>query len=163
MLFSYSFSKKNLYSTVLSPPRTICHLHLVLCKLTTLSALHVEHNIVCLLILKRSQMSRLLKSNDHLKSRYAEFSFRCGLYYHWYSSNYYSIPSFQNSKTFLTIPWFLIFVRSRALKRYFVDHICAHFHPKGFYTCINTLRTGLLNCLNARSRGLNFRHRASCI
>ena len=28
---------------------------------------------------------------------------------------------------------------------------------------INTLRTGLLNCLNARSRGLNFRHRASCI
>ena len=31
-------------------------------------------------------------------------------------------------------------------------------------TCIvNTLRTGLLNCLNARSRSLNFRHRASCI
>ena len=30
------------------------------------------------------------------------------------------------------------------------------------HTCINTLRTGLLNCLNARSRGLNFRHRASC-
>ena len=28
---------------------------------------------------------------------------------------------------------------------------------------INTLRTGLLNCLNARSRGLIFRHRASCI
>ena len=27
---------------------------------------------------------------------------------------------------------------------------------------INTLRTGLLNCLNARSRGLTFRHRASC-
>ena len=27
----------------------------------------------------------------------------------------------------------------------------------------NTLRTGLFNCLNARSRGLNFRHRASCI
>ena len=27
----------------------------------------------------------------------------------------------------------------------------------------NTSRTGLLNCLNARSRGLNFRHRASCI
>jgi hypothetical protein len=27
----------------------------------------------------------------------------------------------------------------------------------------NTLRTGLLNCLNARSRGLTFRHRASCI
>ena len=30
-------------------------------------------------------------------------------------------------------------------------------------TCFNTLRTGLLNCLNARSRGLTFRHRASCI
>ena len=29
--------------------------------------------------------------------------------------------------------------------------------------CINTLRTGLLNCWNARSRGLTFRHRASCI
>ena len=28
---------------------------------------------------------------------------------------------------------------------------------------INTLRTGPLNCLNARSRVLNFRHRASCI
>ena len=28
---------------------------------------------------------------------------------------------------------------------------------------IKTLRTGLLNCLNARSRGLTFRHRASCI
>ena len=28
---------------------------------------------------------------------------------------------------------------------------------------VNTLRTGLLNCLNARSRGLIFRHRASCI
>ena len=27
----------------------------------------------------------------------------------------------------------------------------------------NTLRTGLLNCLYARSRGLTFRHRASCI
>ena len=27
----------------------------------------------------------------------------------------------------------------------------------------NTLRTGLLNCLNAHSRGLTFRHRASCI
>ena len=28
---------------------------------------------------------------------------------------------------------------------------------------VNTLRTGLLNCLNARSRGLTFRHRASCL
>jgi len=28
---------------------------------------------------------------------------------------------------------------------------------------LNTLRTGLLNCLNARSRGLTFRHRAICI
>ena len=28
---------------------------------------------------------------------------------------------------------------------------------------LNTLRTGLLICLNARSRGLTFRHRASCI
>ena len=28
---------------------------------------------------------------------------------------------------------------------------------------VNTLRTGLVNCLNARSRGLTFRHRASCI
>ena len=27
----------------------------------------------------------------------------------------------------------------------------------------NTLRMGLLNCLNARSRGLTFRYRASCI
>jgi len=28
---------------------------------------------------------------------------------------------------------------------------------------VNTLRTGLLNCLNAHSWGLTFRHRASCI
>jgi len=28
---------------------------------------------------------------------------------------------------------------------------------------LNTLRMGLLNCLNAHSRGLTFRHRASCI
>ena len=28
---------------------------------------------------------------------------------------------------------------------------------------VNTLRTGLLNCLNARSRGLTFRHRASSV
>ena len=28
---------------------------------------------------------------------------------------------------------------------------------------LNTLRTGLLNCLNERSRGLTFRYRASCI
>ena len=28
---------------------------------------------------------------------------------------------------------------------------------------LNTLRTGLLYCLSARSRGLNFRYRASCI
>ena len=31
------------------------------------------------------------------------------------------------------------------------------------HTLFNTLRTGLLNCLNARSRGLTFRHRASCM
>jgi len=30
-------------------------------------------------------------------------------------------------------------------------------------TQVNTLRTELLNCLNASSRGLTFRHRASCI
>ena len=29
--------------------------------------------------------------------------------------------------------------------------------------CVNTLRTGLLNCLNTRSQGLTFRHHASCI
>jgi hypothetical protein len=34
--------------------------------------------------------------------------------------------------------------------------------PSGFWS-VNTLRTGLLNCLNARSRGLTFKHRASCI
>ena len=34
-----------------------------------------------------------------------------------------------------------------------------HDEPAAF----NRLRTGLLNCLNARSRGLTFTHRASCI
>ena len=33
----------------------------------------------------------------------------------------------------------------------------------GTESSLNTLRTGLLNYLNARSRGLTFRHRASCI
>ena len=44
------------------------------------------------------------------------------------------------------------------------------YHPPPCYSetgkpvdTLNTLRTGLLNCLNARSRGLTFRHRASCI
>ena len=37
---------------------------------------------------------------------------------------------------------------------------CGNF---GCVKSFNTLRTGLLNCLNARSRGLTFRHRASCI
>ena len=36
------------------------------------------------------------------------------------------------------------------------------YRQEGKYV-INTLRTGLLNCLNARSRGLTFRQRASCI
>ena len=38
-------------------------------------------------------------------------------------------------------------------------------HSNNFLTFknFNTLRTGLLNCLNARSRGLPFRHCASCI
>ena len=35
--------------------------------------------------------------------------------------------------------------------------------PAAFLFFINALRTGLLNCLNARSRGLTFRHRASFI
>jgi len=33
----------------------------------------------------------------------------------------------------------------------------------GYTSVLKTLRTGLLNCLNARFWGLNFRHRASCI
>ena len=37
------------------------------------------------------------------------------------------------------------------------------FNHEVIQVLINTLRKGLLNCLNARSRGLNFRHRASCI
>ena len=36
-------------------------------------------------------------------------------------------------------------------------------HFPVWYFCLNTLRTELLNCLNARSRGLIFRHRAFCI
>ena len=36
------------------------------------------------------------------------------------------------------------------------------FTTVGSCLSLNTLRTGLLNCLNARSRGLTFRHRASC-
>ena len=40
-----------------------------------------------------------------------------------------------------------------------------HQLPAAVFTdqSVNTFRTGLLNCLNARSQGLTFRHRASCI
>ena len=41
---------------------------------------------------------------------------------------------------------------------FFLDLGEKHVHLR-----LNTLRTGLLNCLNARSWGLTFRHRASCI
>ena len=41
--------------------------------------------------------------------------------------------------------------------------IVVHTLNEGTRYDINTLRTGLLNCLNAHSRGLTFRHRASCI
>ena len=49
------------------------------------------------------------------------------------------------------------------------SHLLTLLVPEGRWQCclhteyLNTLRTGLLNCLNARSRGLTFRHRASCI
>ena len=52
--------EKNLYSTAFSLLHTICNLHLILCKLTALPALHVEYNIVGLLIFKWLQMSCLL-------------------------------------------------------------------------------------------------------
>ena len=39
--------------------------------------------------------------------------------------------------------------------------VTTHWH--NYIQQINTLRTGLLNCLNAHSRGLTFGHRASCI
>jgi hypothetical protein len=54
----------------------------------------------------------------------------------------------------------------------FIVTKCSHFKVllqlpftwrKACKNYFNTLRTGLLNCLNARSRSLNFRHRASCI
>jgi hypothetical protein len=45
--------------------------------------------------------------------------------------------------------------------RYLTDVVS--YSTKDVEACLNTLRTRLLNCLNARSRGLNFRHRASCI
>ena len=50
------------------------------------------------------------------------------------------------------------------LRVLFFLQMCAVLLPPGVNTvAVNTLRTGLLNCLNARSRGLTFRHRASCI
>ena len=43
----------------------------------------------------------------------------------------------------------------RLWQAYVTVNSCGHFD-------IITLKTGLLNCLNARSRGLTLRHRASC-
>ena len=47
----------------------------------------------------------------------------------------------------------------------YLDAMGSEKHAKTFLylTGFNTLWTGLLNCLNARSRGLTFRHRASCM
>ena len=41
--------------------------------------------------------------------------------------------------------------------------IISLIHCSRYTALLNTLRAGLLNCLNARSQGLTFRHRASCI
>ena len=42
--------------------------------------------------------------------------------------------------------------------------VCASSLTEGRqWESVNTLRTGLLNCLNARFQGLTFRRRASCI
>ena len=43
---------------------------------------------------------------------------------------------------------------------FYVYMFCATKNSTGH--TVNTLRTAILNCLNARSRGLTFRHRASC-
>ena len=49
------------------------------------------------------------------------------------------------------------------MQLYITKTILCSFCMVGFSGYINTLRAGLLNCLNACSRGLTFRHRASCI
>ena len=62
--------------------------------------------------------------------------------------------------------WIQTFRDSRRRGQYIRSkrHSHQHTRQKKKHNCeINTLRTGLLNCLNARSRGLTFRHRASCI
>ena len=65
----------------------------------------------------------------------------------------YSCSEFYNYKrTYITILFALVYVDCRFV---FIDVV-----SNGR---VNTLRTGLLNFLNARSRGLTFRHRASCI
>ena len=70
----------------------------------------------------------------------------------------YNINSSQYRSTSRFVLW-----RTRCNARTLIPHmlpVTAHCNT-GY--AFNTLRTGLLNCLNARSRGLNVRHRASCI
>ena len=56
-------------------------------------------------------------------------------------------------------------LRNNAASGGFGYALCAVLYSRfrASWLYINTLRTGLLNCLNARSRDLTFRHRASCI
>ena len=58
-------------------------------------------------------------------------------------------------------------LRSSKVEGYFrhVDEILIGYKEKhtDIEEILNVSRTGLLNCLNALSRGLTFRHRASCI
>ena len=60
----------------------------------------------------------------------------------------------------------------RSGRRFCLSELCSSVsHPKTYVEStgewaehkVNIFRTGLLNYLNARSRGLTFRHRASCI
>ena len=63
------------------------------------------------------------------------------------------ITSKSNSFRFLGEPFYLLVLPIRS-------HYVLFYQ---YFLLNNTLRTGLLNCLNALSRGLTFRHRTSCI
>ena len=67
----------------------------------------------------------------------------------------YNIPSHSEHNFLDEPPQLLLNFHTLATQKFATNSLqCDYF---------NTLWTGLLNCLNARSRGLTFRHRASCI
>ena len=64
---------------------------------------------------------------------------------------------------YLKLSVLLLLMEQTAAENEQTEDKYGRLHKEMLFNSFNTLRTELLNCLNARSRVLTFRHRASCI